>query len=224
MKLRYTSLQADTGAAEEHGRRGRAASRARRWWRAASTARSRGVVACVRKSMARAGSPTVMTDGAALPHGPDLGPRGGHARRGASSTHGHLRPRLRRRLRGGQRPLGPGGGPPRSTPTWSSSGWARGWSGPEPRSAPRGGGGAVLDAAAGARGQPMRCLRVSDADQRPPPGAQPPQPHGVPRAGSDRRSPWPPIPRLADHPRHQVSRSSSPGPAGRAPAGRPAST
>ena len=113
MKLRYTSLQVDTGAAEEAPPRpARRRSAACRSWRARCTARWRWWRRSLRHLRPDARIAYVMTDGAALPLAlSDLV----HELRdaGRARRHHHRRPRLRRRPRGGVGAVGAGAGPPR---------------------------------------------------------------------------------------------------------------
>ena len=167
MKLRYTSLQADTGAGEEQHPD------------VPATLDGTPVVVCTVHSQvpcvvvaalaARPGTRIayVMTDGAALPLAfSDL--TADHGRAGPAGRHGHGRARLRRRPRGGQRGLRPDPGPPRPRRRADRRrhGPRRGrhrhrrWAPPRWRR-PR-----ALDTVAALGGRPVACLRVSSGDAR----------------------------------------------------------
>ena len=189
MKLRYTSLQVDTGGAEERRRRARATSGA-----------CPVVVCCGCTARSPASPPRsgdlppealvayVMTDGAALPLAlSDLVAALRQAR--AARRDGH-----RRHAFGGDHeavnvPSALASPPRRPAPTSSSWRWARAWSARAPRSAPpRSRWPTVLDAATRARRRPdrRRAAEVSDG-RRPPPRRQPPH--------RDRARGWPLAPR-----------------------------
>ena len=167
MKLRYTSLQVDTGAAEERIGRRSVGWTAGRSWPATCTARSRRVAAAFAAARARAaGWSYVMTDSAALPLAlsdlvADLRERGllaatvtcGQAFGGdheavnvPSALQVAVAAGRRRRRRRGARAR-----------AWSAPARDYGFGGVEVA--------AVVDAAAHLGGRPIVAVRYSDADR-----------------------------------------------------------